>query len=380
MNIHPTILPQTTSGIFYQACRRGSIPVRYHPRNGEGDGVEARDAMKATSDTESPLVSVVVPFYNVEDYAEACLASLAAQTFERCEILCIDDGSTDDTPQILARFADADPRIRVHRIEHAGLSVARNCGVELARAELVSFVDGDDVVSPYYLQLLYDAHGGVPGRMVAGNARRLGKDEVTPIEWQSTPRRTRTVSPHEAIREYLRWELGQAAWGRLASRDLYLRIPFEPGVLYEDSYAFSSHLSAVDEIVLLDVELYGYTLRVGSLSNPRFVTPAHVDGMLRTAGSISETALSWPLELRRLAIWRLDRHLLWIVKMSTQLSDREFARAYCSVARHALAKDLPWLLKARRKEHLSWQLPAASVIAIVSPRLLYAVDRIRKRL
>ena len=264
--------------------------------------------------------------------------------------------------------------------ENRGLSEARNVGVRASRAELVSFVDGDDVVSPHYLRLLYDAHEGVPGRMVAGNARRLANGAAASVEWESTSRRTRRISSREAIREYLRWELGFAAWARLAPRDLYLRIPFEPGVIYEDSYAFSSHLSAVDEVVLLDVELYGYTRREGSLSNPRVMTPAHLDGMMGAVGSISEAALSWPLELRRLAVWRLDRHLLWIVKMSTQLSDREFARLYCGVAWHALAKDLPWLLRVRKKERLSWQLPAASVIAIVSPRLLWVADRIRKRL
>lgn len=64
---------------------------------------------KATNTPEPPLVSAVIPFYNVGNYAKACLASLAAQTFKRCEILCVDDGSTDGTPRILAKYADAIP-------------------------------------------------------------------------------------------------------------------------------------------------------------------------------------------------------------------------------------------------------------------------------
>lgn len=151
-------------------------------------------------------------------------------------------------------------------------------------------------------------------------------------------------------------------------------------MIYEDSYAFSAHLSGVDEVVLLDVELYGYTRREGSLSNPRVMTLAHVDGMLGAMGSISETALSWPLDLRRLAVWRRDQHLQWIVKMSTRLSDRKLASIYCSAARQTLAKDLSWLLRVRKEEHLLWWLPAASIIALISPRLLYTFDHIRKRL
>ena len=329
---------------------------------------------------ESPVLSVVVPFYDVESYVDDCMRSLLAQDFDAYEVVCVDDGSSDRTGALLDGYAAEDPRVHVIHTEHRGLSEARNEGVRTARAELVSFVDGDDVVSPHYLRLLHEAHGGVPGRMVAGNALRIAKGEAASIEWPTAPRTTRTISSHDAIREYLRWEIGYAAWARLAWRDLYLRVPFEPGVIYEDSYAFASHLSGVGEIVFLDVELYGYTQREGSLSNPRVVTPAHVDGMLRSAGSISQAALSWPLELRLLAVWRLDRHLLWVVKTSTRLADRKSARIYCNVARHALAKDLPWLLRVCEKEHLSWQLPVASVIAVVSPRLLWAVDRIRKHL
>ena len=85
-------------------------------------------------------------------------------------------------------------------------------------------------------------------------------------------------------------------------------------------------------------------------------------------------------ELRRLSVWRLARHLLRLAEFSAQLGDRKCARLYGDLARSALAKDLPWLVGVCREERLSWQLPAASVIAIVSPRLLWAVDRMRRRM
>ena len=79
-------------------------------------------------------------------------------------------------------------------------------------------------------------------------------------------------------------------------------------------------------------------------------------------------------------MWRLDRHLLRLAEYSAQLDDRKRAKLYGDLARRALAKDLPWLVGVCREERLSWQLPAASVIAIVSPHLLWAVDRIRRRM
>ena len=325
-------------------------------------------------------MSVVVPFYNVEEYVGDCMRSLLSQDFDRYEVVCVDDGSTDRTGALLDDYAAEDPRVRVIHTENRGLSEARNAGVRAARAELVSFVDGDDVVSPHYLRLLYDAHGGVPGRMVTGGVREVRRDEARLIEWQPEAQGKSILSRNDAIRAYLCWNVGFMAWGRLTSRDLYLRIPFEPGVLYEDSYAFPSHLSAMDEVVLLDVELYGYTSRRGSLSNPRVLTHPHLEGKLRTIEHFCDVALTWPLELRRLAVWRLDRHLLRLVEFSAQTEDRKHGKPYGDLARHALAKDLPWLIRTRSKERLSWQLPAASVIAIVSPRLFHAVGRIGKRL
>ena len=331
------------------------------------------------SEHESPVVSVVVPFYDVEECVDDCMRSLLCQDFDRYEVLCVDDGSRDRTSELLDGYAATDPRVRVIRTDNRGLSEARNAGVRAARAPLVSFVDGDDVVSPHYLRLLYVAHDGAPGRMVVGRTRGVSRDEVESVEWQSTTQGRLVLSRNDAIRRYLRWDLGFVAWGRLASRDLYLRAPFEPGVLYEDSYAFPSHLSALDEVVLLDVELYGYIPRKGSLSNPRVLTNPHLEGKLRTIEHFCAVALTWPPELRRLSVWRLDRHLLRLAEFSSRLADRRRAKPYGDLARSALARDLPWLLRTRREERLSWQLPAASVIAVVSPHLLCTIDRIRRR-
>ncbi len=329
---------------------------------------------------ETPDVSVVVPFYDVEECVGDCMRSLLSQDFDRYEVVCVDDGSTDRTGTLLDALAASDPRVRVIHTENRGLSEARNTGVRAARAPLVSFVDGDDVVSPHYLRMLYDAHGGMPGRMVSGGTRWVARDEIGSIEWQPRTHAKKLLSRNDAIRAYLRWDTGFVAWGRLASRDLYLSLPFEPGVLYEDSYAFPSHLSAIDEVVELDATLYGYVCRGGSLSKPHAVTRPHLEGKLVTIEHFCDVALTWPLELRRLAVWRLDRHLLRLAELSVQIDDPKLAKPYRNLARRALAKDLPWLLRTRRKERLSWQLPAASVIAIVSPRLFYVVDHIRKRL
>lgn len=95
------------------------------------------------------FLSFIVPVYNVERYLEACLRSLLEQDLgpEEYEILCVDDGSTDQSPEILRRMAAAHSNIRVLRQENAGVSAARNNGIQNARGDYLWFVDADDLIA-----------------------------------------------------------------------------------------------------------------------------------------------------------------------------------------------------------------------------------------
>jgi heptose III glucuronosyltransferase len=95
-----------------------------------------------------PLLSIVMPVYNVAPYLPRCLESLAALTPPANEIIVVDDGSTDDCPRILAEFALRLPQMRVIRQENGGLSAARNTGLDAARGKYLAFVDSDDFVEP----------------------------------------------------------------------------------------------------------------------------------------------------------------------------------------------------------------------------------------
>ncbi len=96
-----------------------------------------------------PLLSIVIPIYNVEKYLSACLESVVAQTYKNLEIICIDDGSTDSSGKILDGFAKKDSRIKAIRQEkNRGLSAARNRGISEATGEYITFVDSDDWIDP----------------------------------------------------------------------------------------------------------------------------------------------------------------------------------------------------------------------------------------
>lgn len=108
-------------------------------------------------DAKKPLISVIVPVYNVEKYLPKCLDSLLAQTWQELEIIVVDDGSPDNSWDIMQEYARRDSRVRLIRQKNGGLSAARNAGVEAARGEWIGFLDSDDYVAPEMYERLYRA-------------------------------------------------------------------------------------------------------------------------------------------------------------------------------------------------------------------------------
>ncbi len=95
-----------------------------------------------------PKVSVVIPVYNVGGHLLACLDSIAAQSLKDIEVICVDDGSSDGSERLLDMYAASDPRFKVLHRRNAGVSAARNAGIEVASADVICFVDGDDLLAP----------------------------------------------------------------------------------------------------------------------------------------------------------------------------------------------------------------------------------------
>jgi glycosyltransferase involved in cell wall biosynthesis len=132
---------------------------------------------------DTPLVTVVIPCFNAAASLAGTIESVLAQSEERFELLVIDDGSTDDSANVVAGFASVDPRIWMYRQPNAGVSAARNVGATLARAPIVAFLDADDRWHPDTLRAHLEAFGGSPNlgisfarcRIVNDNGRWSGQ-------------------------------------------------------------------------------------------------------------------------------------------------------------------------------------------------------------
>ena len=105
---------------------------------------------------DRPKISIIVPVYNVVKWLRECMNSLINQSFKKIEIICIDDGSTDDSGKILDEYAQKDNRIKVIHKENGGVSSARNAGLDIATGEYIAFVDPDDYVHPKTYEYAYN--------------------------------------------------------------------------------------------------------------------------------------------------------------------------------------------------------------------------------
>ena len=115
-------------------------------------------------------ISIIIPICNASKYLHECLKSIIAQTFQNIEIICINDGSTDDSLEILKEFQNKDTRIIIINQQNQGVSAARNAGLEIVTGKYIGFVDSDDTISTDYFQQLMNAVESSNAQMVFTNA------------------------------------------------------------------------------------------------------------------------------------------------------------------------------------------------------------------
>jgi glycosyltransferase involved in cell wall biosynthesis len=142
--------------------------------------------------TSSRSTTVVVPVYNCERYLADALASIAAQTYGTCEIVVVDDGSTDATPEVARRFPD----VTYVRQQHGGVAAAMNHGSRLARGDFIAFLSADDIWQPEKLTLQHAALADGGDRLVFGHMQHFLSPEIDPATARSL------VCPEEPMPAY----------------------------------------------------------------------------------------------------------------------------------------------------------------------------------
>lgn len=213
---------------------------------------------------QTPLISVIVPVYNIMDCLPRCVQSLRQQTYENLEILLVDDGSTDGTGQLCDRLAAEDRRVRVLHKENGGTSSARNLGIESARGEFLGFVDSDDYVEPDMYMRLYQAARGREDWLV-----QVGRDEVDQQGRQlpgicEIPEREQSFLAVDFLRELLLHKGDCSFCTKLVPRRLLGEDRFPEKQLNEDFHLMIRLLQRTEGVASLPVCGYHVFYRLGS--------------------------------------------------------------------------------------------------------------------
>ena len=218
-----------------------------------------------------PLISLIVPIYNVENYLWSCLDSIAKQTYSNIEVLLVNDGSPDGSGVICQEFVASDSRFRYIEKANGGLSDARNVGIARAQGEFLSFVDSDDWIEPTYVEDLYRAALFNDAEVVVSNYKKFDvKDNCYWIHVFDDYYETH-YSGEELIQQLPALERKDfsftTSWGILFAHRLFEAISFPKGKTIEDTRTNYRLFAESRRLTYIHKELYNYRVGVDSISS-----------------------------------------------------------------------------------------------------------------
>lgn len=196
----------------------------------------------------NPLISIIVPIYNVEAYMARCFTSISSQTYRNIEIIAVNDGSTDNSFRILEGLGKEDDRIHILHKENGGQASARNLGMSVAKGDYFLFVDSDDFMDSNAVQACVDAVSSQPCDLVVFDYYKHNKQGQNEHVYLGKELHSCTTAP----------------WNKLYSRKLWENHRFPEGYWYEDLGIVPVVVANANNVVKIDEALYYYDVSRGS--------------------------------------------------------------------------------------------------------------------
>lgn len=220
--------------------------------------MEQKPTLNGWDDTHSYMISIIIPAYNVQEYLQECLESILAQSYKDIEVIVVNDGSTDGTRTLAEKFVAADRRVTLINQENAGLSVARNTGINNTSGEFLMFVDSDDCLMPGAIQTLFDTLQATDADIAIGayTADRYA------CKQGNAPQSAYRVNAHQAVETILYQTypkvFNNSAWGKIYRRDVIGEERFTPGLYFEDIDFFHRVFLKCDIVGVTHATVYFY--------------------------------------------------------------------------------------------------------------------------
>lgn len=239
-----------------------------------------------------PQISVILPVYNARAFLKECLISLSNQTFTDFEVVCVDDGSTDDSCALLQSYASTDNRFRIIHTKHQGVSSARNRALSTAQGDYISFVDADDKLASDYLKVLF-------------LSAQKTKADVVWCDYVSDECQLKNISDSLEIKTYLDgWRcfvnrspnMGCCLWNKLYKSDLLKNLWFLPSLAIGEDIVFLHQVIYRSRYVAyVSLPLYFYRIHSSSVTHSLF-NEGILDGNIQTARALQTLFKNQPMD------------------------------------------------------------------------------------
>lgn len=296
---------------------------------------------------KQPLISVIVPVYNVEQFLPRCVDSILAQTYQNLEIILVDDGARDASGRICDEYAAKDTRIRVIHKENGGLSSARNAGIDAARGEYLAFVDSDDWIEP-------DTYQHMLERMVQYGVKLVcaGRYDVNGKTGEKTlglcPKQETCITAEEMLGRIFLWDgCDSSAWDKLYHRSLFAEFRYPVGKICEDVATTYKIVLLAGQAVLCDKPVYNYYHRPGSITTEKTITEKSFHFSQHTAVIYPEIREKHPVIEPQACYFRVRSlsHILLLLEQAGADVRENFSEEYLE-ARKALKEHTGFILRS----------------------------------
>lgn len=296
---------------------------------------------------KQPLISVIVPVYNVEQFLPRCVDSILAQTYQNLEIILVDDGARDASGRICDEYAAKDTRIRVIHKENGGLSSARNAGIDAARGEYLAFVDSDDWIEP-------DTYQHMLERMVQYGVKLVcaGRYDVNGKTGEKTlglcPKQETCITAEEMLGRIFLWDgCDSSAWDKLYHRSLFAEFRYPVGKICEDVATTYKIVLLAGQAVLCDKPVYNYYHRPGSITTEKTITEKSFHFSQHTAVIYPEIREKHPVIEPQACYFRVRSlsHILLLLEQAGADVRENFSEEY-QEARKALKEHTGFILRS----------------------------------
>lgn len=218
---------------------------------------------------DTPLISVIVPIYNVEKVLCRCLDSIISQTYTNLEIILVDDGSPDGCGAICDDYAKKDKRITVIHQKNGGLSAARNAGIDKSTGDYLAFIDSDDYVSADYIEFMYSLLTENGADISACGAMEVYQSGKSAVQWTDD-----SLALFDNREGLLRMCYNEGffvtAWDKLYKRELFDGIRYNVGKQFEDTGTTYKLVDRANKIAAKCEPKYYYVLNANSITNNKF--------------------------------------------------------------------------------------------------------------